>query len=196
MRPGHQQGTQRTRNATRQRHAGHECRENNGQGHQAHYRIMQNVEQRQETDQDQGDGGQRSQQAGSRHQSASQPRHKGTRHLEDPRQENRADANVPGVYGRLRFVIPQLLPGMQEGGPQHKQYHGNGAGCVQPQRHGRHIVPPGPPGQGQGHPKKHQVAEQHADGRAGNHVLQGKRCRKVKNPGQQADRQQQVGDII
>ena len=41
-----------------------------------------------------------------------------------------------------------------------------------------------PPRKGQGHGKEHEVAKQHADGRAGDHVLQGKSCRKVKNRGQ------------
>ena len=44
--------------------------------------------------------------------------------------------------------------------------------------------------------EEHQVAEQHADSRTGDHVLQGKRCRKVKDPGQQTDREQQIGDVV
>ena len=128
--------------------------------------------------------------------SADHPGDKGTADLEDPGDENGADADVPGVEGGLILIQPQFLFGVEKGRPQHKQHHGDRAGGIQPQRHGRDVVPPGAAGQGEGQQEEHQIAEQHPDGGTGNHVLQGKCCRKVKNAGQQADGQQQIGDVI
>ena len=39
----------------------------------------------------------------------------------------------------------------------------------------------GSPGQAEGHPSEEQIAHQHPDRRAGNHVLQGEFCRKSKD---------------
>ena len=113
--------------------------------------------------------------------------------LKQAREDERANADMPSVPSCFHFR--QLFAGRLKRRSQYKEDDAEDAGRIDPQRHGRHVAAAGPFGQPKSQCEKHQVPQHHANRRAWDHV----RDHELRRPaqlGQQANRQDQAGDIV
>ena len=112
-----------------------------------------------------------------------------------PLTKDRANADVPGVNGSRMLVHASGLR-LRKAGPSTKKIMPSVLGVSSPKGMAVMVLRPVCASQAKGQPEEQQIAHEHADGRAGDHAAQGKLCRKFKDAVEQADRQEQIGDVI
>ncbi|MNT34461.1 hypothetical protein D3C72_1704450 [compost metagenome] len=92
--------------------------------------------------------------------------------------------------------VQALLLEGQEGRAQHQQCHADAGRRIQAQRHGGDVVAPGTRGQAPCHQGVQQVADQHAQGSAGEHAAEDHVGGELEHPDQGHGDEAEDGEIV
>jgi len=150
-------------NASRQLQAAEQRGENQPQRHHAGQRLIEDFDHRQKAQKQKADAGDRPQKPRRGNVALDPASEKGGHDFDQTDHEEGRHADMPGEDRVARGHKRRAQNGVRDA---------DGGGRVEPQRHGRDVPAAGFARQADGEPRVNEVAQQNADGRAGDHARQ------------------------